>query len=430
MAQFRTLKILDDTIGLRRISREQTVSGFDLFTDADVPAREIPQLRLAVPSPDHPAICARAFSYTARPSGETPEGLLFSDGITLGEFCEKIQGTSSESPLSGMALAPYLSAFHSIWLLLKRIESSGFTLHEIRPHEILRQETASDAEWRILPTPNVVPYHGQETCRRKFMHWIHKFPFPLPLSMKVLLHFAESSQWNAWQNAALENGDLWTPNVPSVPFHSLKSDRKGTQLTLSWGKEEISSNSETLHLFEMQPGKRFPQNTPLLPKDALTEFCGKEFPISSGMNSVQLTLNGPQPLRLCGIRILGSWARPGRIFRVGGPEDVTFFDIYRDEESLVLDLDWPDQIDRAQIIASPKEFPAGPQLEPDSDAEIRVWFHDRFNPLIPKRIPLAEFTDWEQVFLRVFSLAENEGKPIFSLGQDPQSRRKFLLRHE
>ncbi len=430
MAQFRTLKILDDSIGLRRISREQTVSGFDLFIDAGAPSRKVPQLRLAVPSPNHPDICARAFSHTVRPIGETPEGLLFSDGLTLGEFCEKIQDSSSEGLLSGTELAPFLSVFHSIWLLLKRMESTGFTLHEIRPHEILRQETGSDAEWRILPTPNGVPYHGQETCRRKFMRWIHELQFTPPLTMKVLQHFAESSQWNAWQNAALENGDLWTPDVPSAPFHSLRSDRTGTQLTLTWGKEEFSSNNGTLHLFEMQTGKRFPQNTPLLPKNALAEFCGKEFPISSGVNSVQLALNGPQPLRLCGIRILGSWARPGRIFRVGGPEDVTFFDIYRDEESLVLDLDWPDQIDRAQIIASPKEFPAGPQLEPGSDAEIRVWFHDRFNPLIPKRIPLAEFAGWDQVFLRVFSLAEDEGKPIFSLGQDPQSRRKIPLRHE
>jgi len=462
MTQFRTLQSLDDTIGLRRISRERAVSGFDLFTDADTPTQELHSLCLGHPSPEHPAICAKAFSCTARPIGETPEGLLFADGVTLAEFCGSAFA-SSEKPNSETVLGPLLSAFHAIWSLLRELERSGFTLQEFRPGEILRQESVSNADWRILPTPNIVPFCGTETCRRQFTRWISTLPHSFPLTVQTLQEIASLPQWNAWQNAALENGTLWTPYVPEKPFHSLKVERSGLQLTLKWETQEnrtvsdpvsvtgpktgtktgtntdtgsgnstaaSGTNAGAVHLFEMLPGKRFPKNCPLLPTNALSEFCGREFPLRSGENAVQITLSGPEPLRLCGIRILGGWARPGRIFRAGGPEDVTFFDIYRDEDTLVLDLDWPNHIERAQIAASPKQFPAGPQQGPEADSDTKVWFHDRFNPLIPKRIPLSEFKGWNEIFLRVFSIADTPRERIFSLGNAPQSRRRITLPNE
>lgn len=445
MAVFRTIKLLNAELGLERVLKTQVAAGFDLFTAESAESEEVPMIRLPSSSTVRSAseLYANAFSCIARPREESASDWFFADGPTLGEWAETFcaQWSSdvpnpSVPPTNAAARQtpgpldwqPFLTVLSSVWQLLTRLAASGGELASFHPHEILFQPPEN--AWRILPTTHLrfrsaaLPTDGL----RAFWNWLRDLPVSLPETIQTLLRFAFVETPSDLERHALGNSSLWNALAPKKPFHGLRVNRKGNQVTLSW-KPAPHPESGTLRLFEVKPAVRRLPSAQLWPENALSLFFEREIPIQEAAEKLSLTLKGTDVLRLCGVRTLHGWGRLDRIFRTGGLEDVTFFECYRDEESLVLDLEWPEAVQRVKILASPAGFVSDPMAESKPHANVSCWWHDRFNPLVPKRIPLKELKGWQKIFIRLFSFQEVNGRETFSLGQTSQSKAEIEVPH-
>lgn len=111
----------------------------------------------------------------------------------------------------------------------------------------------------------------------------------------------------------------------------------------------------------------------------------------------------------------GGIGRMGRVFRVGGPEEVTLRQYYFDEGDLVLEFNWPETIYHAILLFRHDRFAHGVR-------DGRVFTHERSNPLIPKRISLEEFRGWPQIYLQIYSRVRTSSGDLFSIGRRAGSR--------
>lgn len=432
MDAFHTEKNHDESPGPVRISRKQTIFGFDLFNDSEKDAQDVsflavPLTRLA-PSEWNVA----SFPCFAAKDDEAEGNALFENGKSLSEFRDdflKKYGYSETTPplaLTPAELQPLLDVFASVWRLLRQLEECDFSLKTFSPAEIFCSEREN--VWKALPTRNVQrkfrPSSDSPTrlipSQRLFLNWLKTLAIVWPATIDSLQKWGETDSPNtSLLSQELNHPAIWSAQTPDEPFASLKTERLKDQQTIRWSAPANASGS--LHLFQLKPTASFPPSFPLLPRDLLSEFIECEIPIQA--DSASFSLTDDRLLRLVGARSCGKWVKVGRVFRVGGPEDVTIFNSFWDEESLVLDLDWPDSIQRAKIVVSANKFPSSPTVR--DSAGVRSWWFDRTNPLTPKRIPKILISDWKTVYVQIFGFTDSGGKRVFSIGLNPKSRKKI-----
>lgn len=439
MSDYRIEKELDSDLYLARVKRRQLAVGFDLFTDGPEDGTEITELLVSDATWRIEELSAGAFSCFVSPTDNTSDGVWFPDGKTLGELAEEFRDASEGE------LQPLLNALAQIWKLVMRLELSGLALKPFRPHMFIFSER--EKSWRVLPTRELKACSASTEEKMgpgqlAFFGWLKKLPVSFPETIQELFRLIDSvnngsfsySEQNTSMIRILENSALWTIHAPGEPFSRLRLVRNGNKIELLWkslGSEKSSRHQNsggTLRLFSLRDGEQLSKSS-LIPTEQLAQLFEHEISLNSKseiegsreVEKVTLTFSENRFLRLCGVRVLGGWARVGKVFRAGGPSDVTVFDHYWDEDALVLDLDWPEDVPRVKILASPTAFVTRPEAE-NRDKTVKFWWHDQFNPLIPKRIAREEFSDWEKIFIRLYSLTDVEGKPVFSLGQNPKSR--------
>lgn len=431
MSDYRIEKELDSDLQLARVKRRQLVVGFDLFTDGPEDEAEVSSLLVSASTWRIDELSASVFSCCVSPTDETPDGVWFPDGKTFGEFTEEFRTVSERE------LEPFLRALAQVWKLVTKLDLSGLALTPFRPHAVIFSER--ETTWCVLPITGLktVPCptkNGFGAGQTAFWTWLKQLSIPFPETIQELFRFTDSEKSSpVTVLQTLSNTAIWTIDTPTEPFSRLRLIRNGNRVELFFkfvGNRNFSQNPKvagTLRLFLLRDGVQLPK-FPLIPTEQLDSVFEREIPLSTerenlgtNMEKQTLTLSGNRFWRLCGVRVLGAWARVGKVFRVGGPNDVTFFDHYWDEDALVLDLDWPEDAPRVKILASRTGFVTGPEAE-SRDKTVKIWWHDQFNPLIPKRIGREEFSDWEKIFIRLYTLMDVDGKPEFSLGQDPKSR--------
>ncbi len=432
MDAFRIEKKQEETPGLTRISRQQTVFGFDLFNDSEKNSQKVPFLAVPLTRLIPLKLNDSSFSRFAVKIDETDGNALFENGLSLSEYCENVLNQYERSSakislsLTPTEIQPLLEVFSSIWQILRQLEENGFSLKKFCPSEIFCSERENI--WKFLPTRNIQrafrPSHKFRSplvpSQKLFLNWLKTLPILWPATIENLQKWGEADFMNTHLlSKALNDPAIWSFQIPDEPFISLKTERLKERQIIRWSVPTDAFGS--LHLFKMKPGVSFPSHFSLFPKDFLSEFIECEIPIQT--NSVSLPLADNSLLRLVGVRSCGKWAKVGRIFRVGGPEDVTIFDSFWEEDSLVLDLDWPDSIQRAKIVVSANKFPSSPILR--ESASIRSWWFEKTNPLTPKRIPRNLISGWKDVYVRIFSFTDSDGKNVFSIGQNAKSRKKI-----
>ncbi len=432
MDTFHFEKFLDETIGLARVSKKQNLFGFDLFNGAGKDSQEVAFLSIPLNYLAPRELNVSAFPFFALNFDETSENACFENGMPLSEYCEEFlnelpdSGEKGKVPFEEWKIQSVLDIFASVWQLLSQLESNGFSLKSFRSSEIIC--FANQNSWRILPTQNINRHYPSDfksqsrfgQSQKHFLDWLNSLPITWPVTVEAIQKWGETNSLNMpGISKFLEDPAIWSARIPDEPFTSLKTERAKDQQLLHWSVPENASG--TLQLFKMKANHSFPRHFPLFPKEILSEFTEYEIPIQSNPLSIPLTDN--RFLRLVGVRSCGKWAKIGRIFRIGGPEDVTIFDAFWDEDSLVLDLDWPDSVQQAKIIISATDFPSAPML-PESKT-VKSWWLSRTNPLTPKRIPRDLISDWKNIYVRIFGFADSEGKGVFSLAQNTKCRKKI-----
>lgn len=142
------------------------------------------------------------------------------------------------------------------------------------------------------------------------------------------------------------------------------------------------------------------------------EWDGK---IPGSGESCELDLSPHEVERILPILDGGGIGRIGRVFRIGGPEELTLQQHYLDEGDLVLEFQWPEEIYHAILLFRHDRFARGVK-------DGRVFTHERSNPLLPKRISLKEFQDWPKIYLQIYSRVRTAEGDLFSIGCRAGSR--------
>ncbi len=464
---FRTLQILDSDQKLQRVLKTQSAAGFDLFTASAAGPKEVPALFLSQASENDPKITNAAPLCFVQKTEIVPDGCLFEDAVTLSEFLRENQNP-----------AVVATALHAVFQVLVRLDAVGISLRgAFHPEYAVLPK--SNSSWCFLPVSDFVqhPSSSQNTSSSSFYSfftWAQQFakqfaqqisqqppqqilqqiqqPFPETLQTLFRLgsdpEFTSHYGWKLFQNAA-----LWSVEAPPPSFLQFRTVRKGSELTLHWKNSEQNTvksakSPYVVRLFELSAAQNPAlRSEEIFPSALLSEFFQTEIPHQSTDTEGARTifLKGNQFLRLYSVCEMGAWARAGRVFRVGGPEDTKIYDAYWDDDVLVLDFEWPEEVKRVKIVASPEPFsPAaasysrsatnseqdsGRNLEQDLIANSirnsnlqKIWWFDKQNPLNPKRIIRSEFKGWKTIFIQLYSYVDEEGVQSFSLGRSNRSR--------
>lgn len=469
---FRTIKSLTPSGSLLRVMKMQTAAGFDLFTGGASAEEEIPALFLSRSAENEPELLAAAPSCFVHKTEAVSGGEFFSDAKTFSEFMEETLRKKSFFEINSQKVS-FFSNLYAVFMLITRLNRAGITFSQFEPEYVVFQQPEN--AWKFLPVyarfTQFISPEGSESALNAFFTWLQR-QIPASFeSLQTLLHLASSPDFIArfgWK--PFRNESLWNPFTPSVPFPSLRMLRRGSQVILRWNNAEkisempeISENSEKNEM-SVKPAHEipgvnskmsvssggFPHSEPFLfelpaaasgkmplpaggtlfPSELLPALFESELPHAENDTSESRTvfIEGNACRRLCGVNVLGGWARIGRTFQVGGPEDTTFYEFYRDDDgSLVLDFQWPEGINRVQIAASPDRFVSGP-VKGAIPPRVKVWWHDKLNPLIPKRISNDEISGWNTVYIRLFSYTDENGTILFSLGKSARSRAEISMK--
>ena len=227
--------------------------------------------------------------------------------------------------------------------------------------------TRTAAGWRILPLQPLASGDSLEQNRMALSRLLSD-TFPEPLSKWETKHCGTTAELR------------WTAAVPG-PIQFYQLDEAGRKA--------------------LPEQKVLPRHSLSLQGDAL-----------AATNPVTVTLNGVWPTWVLPLYQRDAWVRLGQPLRLGGPEEVTLRRYYFNEGDLVLEFNWPDSVERVEIVAAPNGFARRTADGPG----VYHGVHHKYNPLRPLRIPLLEFAGWEQIYLRIFAVVRDANCRIFSVG--------------